>query len=528
MSVDVPSSWRALRQVAIPLDDITGLPGMPAAPAPERARAVIGAFAPVPPAPSGRHEAVDRFQVMATRAVRWTGADRVSSVAPPGVGAVAGLLPPEALAGDADVRRVHRLVSATGVHTVLQQQVRGHDVVGGRLLVHQDVVGAYSVTGRPIGDLGARDPGPPPAVDRDRARAEILDRFPVRFGTPVEPRLVVLPVEGSARWAWTATASLGDPVVDVRVFLAPGTYDPLVVYPVSVTAYGEAMLHPINPTRSTAGPERVCLRDLDDVPDGPLRGPWVAVDAGGETPFTSAHRDYTVADDDPRIDQVATYHHLSAGLRWFGERVRPELFEQPMFRPLHAVAHDPYLTDNAQFDPVSARIVLGEVSATGRGFATSVDMVLHELAHAVVHAICRLSDTPVGQPRSLNEGYSDYFAATYIGGPEIGDHVNPGGARSCANPHLPSPPPLDGDDPYPLGEVWANVLWGIRGALGAAVTDALVIESLYFAQTLVSVEEGLGALHLADAALFPVPGDAVGGRGRHAEVIDAQYAARFG
>jgi hypothetical protein len=55
----------------------------------------------------------------------------------------------------ADYRPVHTLTSATGVHAIYQQQVRGHDVVGGRVLVHGDGQGAYGISGHPTATWGA-------------------------------------------------------------------------------------------------------------------------------------------------------------------------------------------------------------------------------------------------------------------------------------------------------------------------------------------------------------------------------------
>lgn len=247
---------------------------------------------------------------------------------------------------------------------------------------------------------------------------------------------------------------------------------------------------------------------------------------GRGDPFVRADRDFSCQADEAGFDQAAAYHHLSAGLRYFSRLVRPDLFQQSMFQPLTAIVHHTESVNNAFFHPDRGILTFGDFVAVDANSARSADMVVHELTHAVTHAICRLSDTPAGQPKALNEGTSDYFASSYLNDPRFGDFVTKkkDGARNCAQKGLKVDRALDDYDPYALGELWANVLWGIRSWLGQQVADALVIESLYFAQTLTTVKEGLGALQMADAALFP---GKTTGKGRHAEVIDEEYAARF-
>ncbi len=71
----------------------------------------------------------------------------------------------------------------------------------------------------------------------------------------------------------------------------------------------------------------------------------------------------------------------------------------------------------------------------------------------------------------------------------------------------------------------ANALWDFREAVGPTIADLVVAESLYFAQTVATVQEALAALQAAEASLFPSSSP---GRGRHAEQLETAFTARFG
>ncbi|MGH9182527.1 MAG: hypothetical protein ACRDZ9_01680 [Acidimicrobiales bacterium] len=438
----------------------------------------------------------------------------------------ASVLPPGPATEGADRRKVHVLESATGSHVVVQQRVRGCDVVGGRFVVHYDGAGAYGVTGHPVGDLADRDPGPPPGRSAARtARDAIRQQFAIEKGARLRLRPVLMPVQGAGLWAWFAKVPLADPIADIRVFLDAGTLSPLLVYPASVPAlFGEAFAFAGNPMRSPA-PGRVCLRDLGPDPTDSLCGARVKVVPDGGKAWTRAGRSFLFDPANRAFDEAAAYHHVSEALRYFAGLVRPELFDAPMFKPLQVVVHHAASANNAFFHPDRGMLTFGDFPPD-RSAARSADMVLHEVGHAVTHAICRLSDTPAPQALALSEGYSDYFSCSALDDPRFGDYVmwRRDGARNCAKAGIHLAGDLDGVPKYVLGEAWANVLWALRTTVGASVADAVVAESLYFAPTTVSVAEAGAALTAADAALFPA---GRGGKGRHGEVIGRALSERF-
>jgi hypothetical protein len=97
--------------------------------------------------------------------------------------------------------------SATGRHLVVQQTMRGADVVGARFQLH---VGEdqrpFGLTGRPIGDLPARDPGEPPRTSEVDATDAIRSHLQLPREVPIKVERVVSPIggRGSGR-SWDAS-----------------------------------------------------------------------------------------------------------------------------------------------------------------------------------------------------------------------------------------------------------------------------------------------------------------------------------
>jgi hypothetical protein len=519
MVTSTPDSWASLDRSEIDLSDILGTPAVDPWQVASDASAV-GAFGPSAVAGEGGRGLL----LTATRRPRPLLGRRPTRRARAAATRQARQVILDAL-GPEDLRPVHSLLSWTGTHEVFQQQVRGRDVVGGRVLVHSDDAGALALTGTPVGDLGQRDPGPRPRLTRTKARRAIEEQFAAVEGEALSVRAVVLPHDGGAEWAWFAKVPLRDPFADVHVFLADRDARPLLVYPVSVGSFfGEARVYPVSPTR-TPDPVPVCLRELGNEPSGCLSGARVAIttDLGDSVVRDDRNFDFSV--DDAEFDESSGYHLTSEALRYYAGLFRREFFKDPLFNPLRVVVHHRDSAANAFFHPKRKMITLGDWPA-GPTASRSADIVLHEVGHAVTHAVARLADAPERERKGIGEGYSDYFACSALDDPKFGDYVTgkPEGARNCAKPGLRLQGPSSSADRYVLGEVWANVLWGIRERLGRTVADAVVAESLYFAATAGTVQDALGALREADAALFPTNEPA---RGRHWDVIGEEFAERL-
>jgi hypothetical protein len=140
--------------------------------------------------------------------------------------------------------------------------------------------------------------------------------------------------------------------------------------------------------------------------------------------------------------------------------------------------------DNSFYSPNSKEITLG---TGGVDDAEDADVIWHEYGHSIQ------DDQQPGfgstlESGSMGEGFGDYWAGT------VGAQLSGGFQDAClaewdATSYSPTNPPclrrLDGTKHYPEGvvgevhadgEIWSAALWQIRGAIGAARADRLVLQ----------------------------------------------------
>jgi hypothetical protein len=122
-------------------------------------------------------------------------------------------------------------------------------------------------------------------------------------------------------------------------------------------------------------------------------------------------------------------------------------------------------------------------------FAYDADVVYHELGHAVTDQLAGMVGFAVDslgihyQPLGINEGTSDYWAATIQGDPRVGESLMglDGFGRSAAlreiDGGLRCPDDLVGQAHFD-GRVWSGAFWTLREELGAEKIDALVFTTI--------------------------------------------------
>lgn len=414
--------------------------------------------------------------------------------------------------------------SATGSHLVVQQTVRDQEVVGARFQLHVDPTGRpYGLTGRPVGDLRAREPGDAPRRTRAEVSEALRSTFGLKADVRVRTRPVVFPLSGGCVWAYEARFVAFEPAVaDVRAYLRADDLGLLVSFNVASAAlHGEASVYPVNPRRTG---ERAVVRldHLGPTPTDSLSGPVVVVRPRDGRAVRDKWRDFRLEPGARGFDEPNAYYHLCNAVRYFENLFDRRLLQAAPFAPVRAVVRDTRSPANAYYMPSSGELLFGDFGA--RPSARSADIIYHELAHAVSDAVCRVGrGVPDSQARGMSEGYSDYFQASALGDPRIGDYIadNLAGHRNLSRKGLKFPDGFTGEE-HETGEVWGGVLWSIHEAVGAGVADKIVAESLQFLNPTASFEEGLAALLLADARVFP---NAAGG-GRHAGVIREEFARR--
>lgn len=253
------------------------------------------------------------------------------------------------------------------------------------------------------------------------------------------------------------------------------------------------------------------------------------------------------------FDAVNVYYHLDrfAHTFWTGRMGLEPAFQADVVTHISG--------DGGFADGARNLIKLGVGNLFMKNAAREDDLLYHEYTHLVTYALGFAVDigTPV-EARALNEGYADYFAATFTGDPRIGVWVvTCPDRRHCTGPPndtefrtLATDPaawnwrfgaPADtlkygvctrfheGDgkcktsynnfaDQYVWGMIWAGALWDLREALGADVTDRLTLEGLRLrhGQDL-TFATALAGLLEADALVYG---------GQHEGVIRSVFEAR--
>jgi hypothetical protein len=143
--------------------------------------------------------------------------------------------------------------------------------------------------------------------------------------------------------------------------------------------------------------------------------------------------------------------------------------------------HAPY--ENAMFVPGSrtscGTLVFGQGSI--HDYAYDGDVVYHEYGHAVTDQISALGFFATGpsdnyQPLAINEGTSDYWAATIQGDPLIGESIGSvegfmGSLRGLED-SVVCPADLFGEG-HSDGRIWSSFGWTMRTILGAMRADAI-------------------------------------------------------
>jgi hypothetical protein len=437
--------------------------------------------------------------------------------------------------------------------------VRYRQEVGGLPVLDSSLVVTDAPGGR--GDLvidrSRRVPAPPRATLSRSAALDVARAHAAaaRLRAPVSAELAILPTGGEARTVWRVLLPTLDPVASFEVLVDARTGGVLrvrdLLWRASYTATGRAFLFDPNPVVRNGGTaglsdsndsdagvpfalytdQPLPRLDADDTA-GCLRGRWAHVRLGG---FSSspgevckADRDWRVpgpgvrrADD--RFEALMTYFHLDRTQAY----IQSLGFANVLNRPVEARANENVggNQDNSFYDPTTGQL------GYGTGFADDgedAETIVHEYGHAVQDDQVPGFGT-TGDALAIGEGFSDYLASTMsvtffpeqqarfmpcfdewdafgTDGPAAGDPPclrRVDGTDTLAQRRAACPPdPPFADEIHCLGEVWSGALWAIRGALGGASTDRLVIQSHFSLTAGASFEDASRALLAADATLY--------------------------
>jgi hypothetical protein len=495
-----PEAWDRYYQVNVDLDPLLGTPGIPSASIGETVDAADGSFI----------QAADRgFFLVAHKPVRQDPVEVYAALAgAPESGAFATLT--------GTVRRQVRQTEV-GTHVQVEQLVRGSRVIGSEARVHSDQDGVFAITGSPLGDISARDPGPAPPMDHDAALKTCAERFELDEGLEgARVEEVVFPDGEGAIWAYEVGFVVAQDSADVRVYLRADDLSVLLSYNISSAATGQAEVYEVNPLQ-TPNLVAVTVDGLED-PGELLRGATTNVTQASGTRLDRPGGDFRVPPTDPAFDEIQAYFQLRRVKEYFDGIADGALMGGKPFTPMTALVNDPRSPNNAYYTPSTGELRFGAFGS--RSSARCSAIVYHEFGHAVTDGICQLGRARAKntESRGLSEGYSDYYAASFLNDPRIGDYVmdNPNGARNCSDPNLRFPAGYVGEE-HATGAVWAAVLWAVRERVGQGTADKLAIEALDFLGFSSTFGDAKAALHSVDDKLFA---------GANKAAIDEEYDRR--
>lgn len=456
--------------------------------------------------------------------------------------AYAGTLPASSSRADLVVERVTRW---RGVATVYLRQLRhGVPVVRGQLVVRVDAdgwvrgavdtrmdargaeagprAGAAGGAGQGAQVVGPVEPVGPAAARRALEAALSRVASPpsaVEVGTP---RLWWEPAVHGGRLMWRASGRTTRPPVAWRLELDAVSGHARRPIPLGHGVQGR--VYPKSPANSD--PTLVDLLDL--VPGATtlvgtrafvLSQRWVdgqeqattyaSPDAAGDFVFEPD----PAAFEDP-FAEVNAYYQITRISRWFEEHVGLSL-ELPA-RVLVNYAQEPggqYLNAYAYTDPSTGRFMVVAGQADEYDFAYDGMTLAHEFGHPVFDLRNDIADNnlyPINTdaqgfhpaPQGMNEGASDYWAATSFDDPDVFAFFPEDQGQSSLSPRAVKNTMRCPDDVWGEAHLDAplasGTFWAVREALGAEAGDEVVYAALGQLSDSPTFEE-LAGLLAADA-----------------------------
>lgn len=249
---------------------------------------------------------------------------------------------------------------------------------------------------------------------------------------------------------------------------------------------------------------------------------------------------YLFPPSDLRFSEVQLYYGIDRAASRFREIGFPG-FGRPLegmvlYKNLVQSQGQPFFvgSNNAFFSPVefSGRGGLF-FYLTARDFDTAwdSDVIFHEYTHAVVSQLVGRSQGPTF--RAINEGTADYFAASFLDDPSMGEWAaRIFGSRSFALRNVENsnlwPSNLVGEE-HVDGNIWSGALWDLRRAIGADRANRTALASLAIMDGGAEFFDAAVAVAAAARALY---GDAASNTAinvlvnRGVGTVDAQVASR--
>jgi Zn-dependent metalloprotease len=416
--------------------------------------------------------------------------------------------------------------SLAGNYVQVKQDVDRLPIYGAQFALHANAEGlAYAMVGTPA-PKGLKVRVPTKKIKPEEA-AEVVaqDLETTTKGLDYTSQEILLPVDEELQPCYLIRAIARRPFGDWQGFVDFGG-NLLAMFNIASAAVGKASGYKVNPHRSpTVQPLQ--LTDLQDPPKS-LTGQRSEVWGQNQTRVSSQTGEFVFDPKQTEFDEPQLYYFLqycrNAANGFVGGKLTGQLLAQGIFNPMKANVHVQEASNNAFYMPDNGQLYFGDGTDDSRYSSRSLDLVLHEFGHAISDSICQLGRARLhDSSRAMSEGFSDYFAATVLNDPVIGDYFAPNDLRTCANQRK-FPRSFVGEE-HDIGTVWAGLLWdlGQEAGVGQAVADALMLQSLSYLGPWRTIPQGVEALLQADRVLFPADSHT---KGRHEEAIQAAFKNR--
>jgi Zn-dependent metalloprotease len=409
-----------------------------------------------------------------------------------------------------------RKLESTGVTVIdFQQSYRGVDVLGGEYTVAVGSDKAVQMAGGRYFRAISAQTSPVLSAEQALDKALLstdLKRSKVR-GSSI--KLVVAPIENQFILAYRVWVNQWEVIVNA----VDGKVERQTERIIKVDGVGN--VYPKDPVNSSLTQATIPRLAGDG---SRLHGTyaWVINNELGDA--ISPDRDFRYTPppytehDGTHFDDVNVYYHIDR----FAYTYWRNLGYDPPFQATAYVGrtlHDP---DLAFSYPATHEMFFGPGYTLYWDFAKKEDVIYHEYTHLVSGTIGLEFSYP--EEMAMHEGYSDYHAASFTGDPNIGEWVtrctDTGYERCvsndntyfhysnidsvhyawCSSQHRYLNP--DGDE-HSNGMIWSGALWDLRNALGATVTDALVLQGLVYKHTSnTKFQDGREGIIIADQNLY--------------------------
>jgi hypothetical protein len=341
-----------------------------------------------------------------------------------------------------------------------------------------------------------------------------LKAIPSRVRADISAELVTFPGEKRLEPAWKFLIPLREPSRDWRIYINARTGSVLFKEDMMKKSRGTGTVFDPNPVVAL---DDTTLRDSASIPPGAYRevdlfdlastgyldGPYVST-ARTKRRVRVKDRAFSFNRKQPGFKEVMVYFHIDRVQRY----LQSLGFESVNRRPI-AVDIAGSKQDNSQYSPIEKTLSFG---TGGVDDAEDAEVIVHEYGHSIQDA--QVPGFGKGdEAGAMGEGFGDYLAASVFEG------MKPARLKACiaswdATAYSKDDPPclrrLDTTKHYPEdierdvhhdGEIWSACLWQIRGALGRALTDRLVIGHHYLLQRDATFENAAEALIEVDRRL---------------------------